>query len=343
MRKYLIVMLLGLMSCCASAFAADNENPLPPDDAMFTIYCKSFSGPTRVGDAKITRDALAKSTGMKGFYVVHSADESTLFYGYYRSLNTEAEDSQERKDAERAKSDRRKLLELKDADGQRIFVMCSAILIQREGSEGPPEWDLTRTPPDAFWSVLIAVYRDNPDRKKVAVEAVRQLRSQQIDAYYLHGPISSLIFIGTWPRTAIREQESDVAKVDDPNVELRVIDTPLPPNAPREYVTPEGKKIRWIAPQIDITDPSLRRTLDRYPEFMTNGEVFRKRVRDPKTKLEHWVPDHSVLYIIPRKSASILDGTTPQAPLHPEVLQQIQPKAPASAAPGAKKLKSLDD
>src|SRR5829696_6468095 len=52
--------------------------PSIPSGAEWTIYCTTVPGAGHVVQATQLRDQLAKSTGMRDWYVIHGADESTL-------------------------------------------------------------------------------------------------------------------------------------------------------------------------------------------------------------------------------------------------------------------------
>ena len=343
MRKLLLAFLLPLCAASWSAVAAAaDKTAAPPADAAFTIYCQSFTGPVRADQSKQVRDSLIKSTGMNDWYLVHIEQESTLYYGFYRSKFIDAQDADDRKDAQRAQADLKTIKAIENDDKKKMFPVCFFELIARPGGEGPPEWNVLNTDKTAFWSLLIGVYRDHPDRKKAAVEAVKVLRDSGVIAYYLHADTSSMVCIGAWTEDAIKKQQTDNASVDnDPNVEIVVVNAPLPKNAPREYLSPEGKKIRVFAPEIEVLNPELQQMMDRYPYFHTNGEVMGRKVRDPKTQKESILRDHSTLLIIPRRKPTMLDGGSPAGKPPAEVELLTRPSA--TPPPGSSKLKKLED
>ena len=78
-------------------------------DALWAIYCRSFVGPTRAAEAKRMRDIMAQRTSMKQWHVIHLEEESTLYYGFYRSIQEDSPDSKDRRDAEKAKEDLKKV------------------------------------------------------------------------------------------------------------------------------------------------------------------------------------------------------------------------------------------
>ncbi len=332
--KKLLVLFALVLTCLTSALADESI----PKDALWTIYCRSFSGPMHVQESKRVKDALAKTTGMKHWHVIHSEEESTLYYGFYRAVSPDVEESGLRKDAQRAREDLRKIKELQDANKERAFSLVGFVPLPQPGSEGPPEWDLRNTPQDMYWTLYVGVYRDNPDRKKAAVEAVRILREDGIPAYYYHDVAASLVCIGTWPREAIREQQSTDASVNvqERDVEVMAVNVPLPDNFPREFQTPEGKKVRVFAPKIEVADPTLQRAMDRYPDFLTNGKWLGREVKDPVTGKTKVIGHSSQLLIIPRKDK----GDDENRRAVERAVRHLQPSRPAQTGG---RLRSLEE
>lgn len=339
MKHLWFVMVLLLGGVAAIAHAA-NENPAPPKDAMWTINCKTFTGPMRVEAAIRARDAVKKLTGWKEWYVIHQEEgESTLFYGYYKVPLLRDLTGGDTKEAEQGRKDLRKIKELRDTEGNSVFRFAFPTEISRPGSEGPPELDIRNTPADRYWSLIVGIYRDNPDYKKAAVEAVKVLRKERAEAYYLHGPTSSLVCIGAWPRSALKEQETDVAaEPEDPDTIIKVYNIPLPENAITDYVQ-DGKRYKIFAPKVEIVDPTMKAAVDHYPYFHTNGEVLGKRRKDRSGK-ERVVPNPSQLLIIPRKDQAFGKSEDPARPAPPPMPDPL-PVRPKDE-PGTGKLKSLD-
>lgn len=332
--KQLLVMLAMMLAWCMPVVAADEV----PKDALWTIYCRSFSGATRAQEAKSVKDSMIRSTGMKQWHVIHLNDESTLYYGFYRGVELDSDDAKARKDGQRAQEDLKAIRSMEDADRQKVFAMVGFVPIPQLGNEGPREWDLRNLPADKYWTLFVGIYKDNPDRKKAAVQAVKALRDDGKEAYYLHAATSSLICIGSWPRGAIKDQQTDDAAAADRNDEVMALNVPLPANMPREFLTPEGKKVRVFAPSIEVKDPSLQSAMDRYPDFLTNGQWLGRETRDAKTGKAKVIGHQSQLLIIPR------EVNTPQKADSgvQDALRLVQP-APAVAPPGSGSLRSLED
>ncbi|MGA2440327.1 MAG: hypothetical protein ABSH08_05180, partial [Tepidisphaeraceae bacterium] len=231
-------------------------------------------------DAKRTKELLIRSTGSKDWYVVHSAEESDLYFGYYKTFD----DRSQLAEYTRAQTDRARVSSLVNQDGDAIFPQVVFTSINMPDPPAPKEWDLANNP--GYWTLQIAVYKGSPERKQAAVDAVRGFREHGIEAYFRHGPATSEVYIGSWPRQAVREQESSVAQSDDPNQPLLVVPGPLPQGIDSDKVyDSQGRKMKVVMPNLQIVDESLKRATEQYPYYYVNGEVAGRRMR---------MKDHSV-------------------------------------------------
>jgi hypothetical protein len=336
----ILSLLLSILFCLTPSLLA-GDSSAPPKDAVWTIYCRSFSGEMRAAEAKRCRDLMEKQSGMKDWWVVHQQDASTLYYGYYRSNQKNAEDGKDRKDAERLFSDNLRIRALKDADENAYFPFSLPVQIPQPGDEGPPEWNLLNTPKTDYWTILIGLYRDHPDRKKAAVDAVKQLRKDGKEAYYFHGDTTSTVCIGAWPREALSQPEKldkEGYVAPDSETEIWFTTRPLKKTDRRDFLTPDGKKIHFVCPEVEIRDKTLEAAKDENPYFYTNGVVLGKTMKDSKTKKEEIYPDASAFLVIPRKQAAM--DASPIASPPPAVMERMAPPQPKSSD---RKLKSLDD
>lgn len=339
----LVLVLGGMLWIAQEARAAEDA---PPAEAMWTVNCQSFNGPFAVEMANRKRDAVKKLTGWKDWFVLYHEAEATLYFGYFKASPDRDLMGGDPKDVEKAREGLKKVRSLRDTENNPVFPFAFACEIPRPGAEGPSDWDIRNTPADRYWSLIIGEYRDNPERKKAAVQAVEILRKDKTEAYYLHGPTSSLVLVGAWPRKAIKEQEADKAAPDDPNTIVKVYNFPLPKNAVTEYYDTDGKHYKIYAPKVDVQDPRMRAAIDANPYFHTNGQVLGKRGKDAKGK-EKWIPDPSQLMIIPRKGTPSAIGGEQQTA---EQTAPGTPRPPVGAVPGTVKpkaepggkLKSLD-
>ncbi len=311
----------------APAKADPNASPIPPRDAQWTIYCQAIPGVAHVEQANAFKGELIKLTKMNDWYVIHSEDESTLYYGFYRSIN----DPKDKKESERAQRDREKINALLDPQGNKIFQHCFFVEVTAPDPTAPPEWDLRNAP--GYWSVEIGVYKDSPARKQAAVDAVREARKAGIEAYYYHGPTASSVCIGSWPREAVREQDEQTAIAHDPTQDVLVLPTPIAGMNNVEIRNREGQRVRALAPRTEIVDPSLLATMQKYPTHALNGAEVVQKAKDPASGEMKETKDSSLLVPIPHEGPSLLRQNAPPPSL-------VGPATP-SQPPGAGQLRSL--
>jgi hypothetical protein len=117
--------------------------------------------------------------------------------------------------------------------------------------------------------VLVAVFYDEPDanyvgRQQFAVDYCRQLRQEGEMAFYHHGPVRSMVSVGSF-------DESVVEKVR------------------------EGKETQAV-----IRDDRVKAILAKHPSLAVNGREELQRVYNPKTKKIEMTPATSQLIAIPR-------------------------------------------
>jgi hypothetical protein len=260
----------------ASQQSNDDSMPVPPPGAMYSLHCATFTGETHIMDAKRVKDMMLTSTGLKDFYIIHSADESDLYYGFYKTFDDQSQVGE----YTRAQSDRAKLASLVDAEGDPIFSQVVFEGINLPDPPAPKEWDLSSNP--GYWTLQIAVYKGSPERKQAAVDAVRGFRAHGIEAYFRHGPTTSEVYIGSWPRESVQEQDDSVAQSDDPNQPLLVVPGPLPKGVDANNVYDDlGRKMKVVMPKLVIVDPKLKIAAQQYPYYYVNGEVIGHRVQMP--------------------------------------------------------------
>jgi hypothetical protein len=186
----------------------------------------------------------------------------------------------------------------------------------------------------------IAAYKDSPQRKQAAVEAVRAAREQGIEAYYYHGETTSSVCIGAWPRAAVREQEEAAAQTSEnsPDQDILVLPTPLPNQEKLDVRNQKGERVKTYAPRFEALDPTLIAAMEKYPTHAVNGVTYVSKVTDPATKQVKEIEDPSYVVEIPKQKISLL-RQQPQAP------QLLAPPtaAPAQSSQGGGRLKSLGD
>ena len=105
----------------ATTAPRQSEAPTPPPDAQWTLFCCTVSGDGHVERARKMKQDLLRNTDLREWYLVHGQAESTLYYGFYRSINDESNDAAE---SRRAQADRQTVDALADAAGRRPFRNC---------------------------------------------------------------------------------------------------------------------------------------------------------------------------------------------------------------------------
>lgn len=287
---------------------ASASSPAAPAGARYTIYCLSVPGTGHVTRSTQLREQLVRRTGMRDWYVVHGQDESTLYYGYYRAIERDVD----AKEAARARADREKIDGMIDGSGGRPFGNAVLVELATADPEAPPQWDLRRAPPGGYWSLQIAAYEGHPDRKKYAVDAVKEFRANGVPAFYYHGPTTSSVCIGTWPKQAVRgelepayndpnvDRPMDQILAQDPGADLIVAGPGLPP-VNKDVRTRKGR-LRAVSTKLEAVDPTLLGTMKAYPHHYVNGVVEGMRTAQGVQGKP------SLLVPVPRQADTLLGG-----------------------------------
>jgi hypothetical protein len=218
-----------------------------------------------------------------------------------------------------------------DSTGVHPFSASLPVLLDSPDPAADPKWDLVRS--GGYYSLEIAVYKDSPERKKFAVDAVKEARAQGVEAYYYHGPDASSVCIGAWPQSAAEETDPSQENTD-PNVPLVLTVNPLGDDAVRQLAQ---KGFKAIAPSINPVDPTMIEAMRRFPTHAVNG-VIGRRITDPATGQSRVEPTRSFLVKIPKpeetpdqSNTPTVDTSVPSVNSHPV------------AQPGVGQLKSLGE
>jgi len=305
-----------------------------PANAQWTLFCQRITGLDHVIRANQIKSILIKSTRMPDWYVVHGEQDSTLYYGFYRTID----DLNDTAETTRAQRDRQMVAALKDQIGDHPFAQAVFVPLQTPDPASPPEWNLANTPASAICTLQIAAYKDSPDRKQAAVDSVREARKQGIPAYYYHGPTVSSVCIGAWPAEAVRRNMPTPPDAN-PNDPVLVLDHAMP-GLPSEIEDREGNTVRTIAPQIEVLDPTLLAVMKQYPYHYLNGAQMMRKIQDPSTGVQREVYDPSFIVQIPHAVHSPLTPPSQAATVPPERQTPNQP-APPPAQPSPGKLRSI--
>lgn len=320
--------------------AKQDDSPVPPKDAQWTVFCDKIDGPNHVALARELKSRLVAKSRMPDWYVIHGSSDSSLYYGFYRSIDDPRDPAEKR----RAEADRMRIQSLTTPYGEKLVRGGILVPLDAPDPEAPPKWNLTNTPKTAYWSLQIAAFKDDPHRKEAAVQAVRELRAQGEEAYYYHGPVISSVCIGAWPREAVKEQGTgldakgmsrDDAHTVDPTQPLLVFTgDQAPDNIARDVREPgTGKRMAVMGMKLEVQDKVLDAKIKQFPTHSVNYEVHGTKSG------EQTFADPSFLVIIPHDEA---DGSPDNSLLTAGPAQRdVSPRAPAS--PGDEGLRSIGD
>jgi hypothetical protein len=325
----------------SAALQAGSDMPAPPKGALYTIYCQSIAGSGHIEESRLMRQSLMAGTRMKDWYIVHGNDKSTLYYGFYRTVDPR--DASDAAEGKRAIADLDAIRGMTDSNGFRPFSASLPVPLDSPDPAANPAWDLSRS--GGYYSLQIAIFKDSPDRKEAAVEAVREARAQGIEAYYFHGPIASSVCIGAWPRESAREEDT-ADQNRDPNATLLVTSVPLPEDTVKQM----GERgVKAVAPTLTPVDPSMLQAMHRWSTLAVNGMDIMRHGTDPVTGKPTLVPTPSYLVKVPQPGESdetgvpmANGGSDSGAGESPTGLPSASP-ADQQPAPGVGALKSLGD
>lgn len=278
---------------------SNTDADVPPQGTRFHLFCDAITGPNHVIRASQLKAQLIQLTGMRGWHIIHADDQSSLYFGYYRTISKD-DPRPDPQEVARAHADLRRINDLKNVQGERLFRSTMFLPISEADPTAPAQWNLANAPADAYWSLQIGAYRGEPtpgepDRKQCAVDAVRALRAAGIEAYYYHGETISSVCIGAWPRDAIKAQESAVASSVRADATLLVLPDVVPDNINTRMTDREGHELLLQAPKLEILDQNMARMVHEHPYHAINGQVFERG----KTKDGTPIPDASFLVLIP--------------------------------------------
>lgn len=312
-----------------------------PKGAQYTVYCATLVGQDHVARAKKLRADLVQSTKMPDWYLVQGDGQTTLYYGYYREIDEQVDP----KEGTRAQNDRRKVASLLAANGERLFNGVLLVALETTDPTAPAEWNLENA--TGAYTLEIAAFVDAAHRKQDAVEVVKAARAQGYEAYYFHGPNASLVCIGAWPETSVREP----TEVRAANPHEVVVVAPGTSAAPERMVSRDGKPVRVVAARFEVVDPTLLTAIKEFPTYSVNGYERRHKIKDKVTGKETSVAEPSVLKRIPHRAtmARTLPPMSPagvMAPANPNTgVKSPEQKQPTrrQTPPQGGKLRSIEE
>jgi hypothetical protein len=309
-----------------------------PPGAQFTILCQTYTGESHVATSdKVRLTLFSADTKLDKWYVVHSADKSMLYYGFYKSNNPR--DPVDGAEGERAIADQNAIRALADSTGKRLFSTCVIESIDTPDPDANPAWDLTRS--RGYWTLQIAAYKTGPQRKELAVAAVKEARASGVEAYYYHGPSISSVCIGSWPKESVIER---MPGANDSNPDVEKVYTSG--NLPLGDHIPDGTDI--VQPTVEVLDPTLVEALRTYHEHSVDGYTIMKMQIDPRTGAETKMPEQPILARIPERADPRLAAMTDPALADPDHSMNVPRPGTSPGSdlniedPGTSKLQSRD-
>jgi len=325
----------------ASPNAPSVKENVPPKDAQYTLFCEVYRGPGHVQTAMEAIRQLKILTKRDGWHALHGDDQSTVYYGYYSTIDDALNNPNETK---RAQEDRRMIENLRDQLGNRRFPNAIFVAVDAPDPKAPKEWNLANAPANAFWSLQIAAYQGSPERKQYAVDAVSALRAQGVQAFFYHGDTISSVCVGAWPKSAVKQQDSrDDAHTVDPTQPIMVFSDQLPPDMSPE-VYRNGQRVKVEAPKLEIEDPSLAEMIKKFPTHAINGVNHARTgggvtIYDPSFLVQ--VPHRGGIEALEQKDAPANQTNAPDAAA--DAILNQQPAAQQPTRPGLGKLRSIGD
>jgi len=156
------------------------------------IVIKRLYGPDRERLAEKVYEAIRTVRGLDPAKVqkTSSGEYTVVSYGRYPSL----ENSQAQRDMKFIKS-------LMLPDQGYPFMDAHLEPIPEPDPAIQPDWVIGNT--KGYWTLQIAQFQEGK-RKLAAVRLVEELRKEGVPAYVYHGPVKSMVMIGSYPRNAVR-------------------------------------------------------------------------------------------------------------------------------------------
>ena len=261
-------------SDAGGATAAGQATVNAPRNATLTILCREFTGPDHAGVAERVRQQVQAVTGLRDFYLVRGEDRTVLYHGFY-TTNDPAVDP---KEGRRARSERDLIERLQDARKQQIFPQARFEPLQRPDPVAAPEWDLRNA--KGFWSLLVCSYTDPARSKEAAVESVREMRKNGIEAYYFFKDTQAHVCIGMWPEAAVKRgtslsRETNGRAAANPIApdEMVVVSTIPLAEGWKQVYDENGRKLRLFEVRVELQDPTLKAAYGKYG-YAVNGDYL---------------------------------------------------------------------
>ena len=190
-RTHFVTMAAVLVGALAGC------TPVTPSEinGEYTIRLMGAEGANHVQRINAYKEHTEQETGWTGLYVVIKGNFSELYWGKYPTEKAALGD------LERAKNFRTHL---------GIQAFPKPVILPIPGSDtGPPEMNLANA--KGVYTVLIATFHDDPARdyfgqyRRFAVENCKDLRQKGEEAYFYHAAGQSIVTIGCFDASAIKQ------------------------------------------------------------------------------------------------------------------------------------------
>ncbi|MEK6676443.1 MAG: hypothetical protein AABZ47_12415 [Planctomycetota bacterium] len=196
--------LQGCATQTTTAGAATSQRSSKGTGAPWTIQCLELRGPNARREIEETAATLRRTPGIRPTDVFPFHDEvgsSQLCYGtYYRKADPK---TGKRPISQAMQADLELLRQLGSDTGQRYFAL--AMFVRKPVSDvGNSEWCLTNAP--GKYSLQVAAFEPTDEfgeYKQAAADYCEWLRKQNHQAYYHHGPSSSIVTVGSFDESAV--------------------------------------------------------------------------------------------------------------------------------------------
>lgn len=253
---------IGRLLCGAALLVAGCESGGPrgggtlgSEDDVWAIRCTTLRGADQFRIAEGYAEALRRVAGLKAdlVQVLASDDGTSVYYGRYRRVYGAEEAHEHYRPSPLRDLDTIRSLQVAGAEKWPFMLATMDVLPTYRPAHA--EWDLNNQQA-GYWSLHVAVFYNTDDfqsRRAAAEEYCRLLRERGEEAYYHHGTVNSSVYIGLFPKEAIRHVQREV------------------PMAGKVVATTE------------IVDPQMQAAQQRFPESLHNGHRRYEVRRDPAT------------------------------------------------------------
>lgn len=188
----------------------------------YSIELARFTGTQGVRQAPSVIRTARFDGGLADIWYVSNADRTTVYSGRFASLDSPSAKAQLRR------------VQQTEIDGQRPFEDARLVALSGDRSMGTTDdqRDLRSLSGRGLFTLQIGYYDRayGDDFRKAAEDRVDELRAQDEDAYYYHGPNRSLILVNAWTRPEAFLSES--GQMDRYSSEVLSVQQRFPHNVP---------------------------------------------------------------------------------------------------------------